>query len=73
MKFTEKGLFNLKPRTERYEVWETNDHGKVCRSPPWRWRSWRGRWLMAARMSSLPREVTGPWAWLRPVRQSATI
>ena len=31
MKFTEKGLFNLKPRTERYEVWETNDHGKVCR------------------------------------------
>lgn len=28
MKFTEKGLLNLKPRTERYEVWETNDHGK---------------------------------------------
>ena len=28
MKFTEKGLFNLKPRTARYEVWETNDHGK---------------------------------------------
>ena len=54
MKFTVRGVQSLKPRAERYEVWEDNGKGFGLRVSP----SGRKSWIFLYRYNGKPRRMT---------------